>query len=476
MPFKVKSSKKSMLDYRGYVKRYLVYCLRVGLLSREEAQAQHGITLTPDQRRLLDQVSIAAAEVARGVRLARRAVNADDDDEDHQGRYQVYVNPLLHFTAVLGIRELGGWVEASVFTSMLAGLMWCGRVAMLEHIFETLPDDPTELTTSDMEHFFDQYRRWLVDGTHTPFSTIVRWMAYGKGYREKTGGQAKVTWDQDGLGLRYLGQPIALRDVGHALQAGMDKATRFLDRLLFEPWTTAAKRIDLPRIRDSLVYQGPDHSFATDARNRWLRPGWEFLAERARTTHRWWSPETGWNRAKVQIYLRWAGQPGRGPEAIEMLYCDVQQESQRNVAYIAWVIPFKQHLREEMGLAQVDDSLIPYLWKDARSRLHDTATLSAGLARLFSAHTGVELGMSAYRHFTIALARKIKGIVVRQVEVEIGDRAVDDSMGNQVTGAPQQKAKLDYIWDLQATHGSELARLRYALDAQFPSHLQPEIL
>lgn len=549
MPFKVKSSSKSMLDYRGHVKRYLVYCLRTGRLPCEEAQTTHGIEFTPEQRRLLDHVGIAAAEVVSAVRLARGEV--ERDEEEHQERcrvldravfefwiaswkqhvaFRVHVNPLLHFAAVLGIRELGGWVDASSFTSMLAGLLWCGRVAMLEHIFETLPDDPTELTTSHMEHFFDQYRRWLVDGTHTPFSTIVRWMAYGKGYREKTGGQAKVTWDQDGLGLRYLGQPIALKDFGQAIQAGLDEATRFLDQLLFEPWATAAKRIDIRRIQDSLVYQGPDHSFTMNRRNRWLRPGWEFLAERARATRGWWSPQTGWNRVKVQTYLRWvkgfqaiqpvnnhlwSGQPGRGPEVMEMLYCDVQQvsgnvkvvdgqvvfitdrdksrairglgrkvarwlpesESQKMIAYIAWVIPFEQHLSAEMGLAGVDDSLIPYLWKDARYGLHDTAVLSAGLARLFGTHTGVELGVSAYRHFAITLARKIKGIVVRQVEVEIGERGVDDSMaGDQVTGAPQKKAKLDYIWDLQATHGSELARLRYALDAQFPSHLQPEMM
>jgi hypothetical protein len=549
MPFQVKSSGKSMLDYRDYVKRYLVYCLRTGRLSCEEARTTHGIEFTSEQRQLLDQVSTAAAEVARAVRLARGEINADD--EDHQERcrvldravfefwiaswrqnvtFRVHVNPLLHFAAVLGIRELGGWIEPSSFTSMLAGLMWCGRVAMLEHIFETLPDDPTELTTSHIDHFFDEYRQWLVDGTHTPFSTIVRWMAYGKGYRERMGGQAKVTWDQDGLGLRYLGQPIALKDFGQAIQAGMDEATRLLDRLLFEPWTTVAKRIDVRRIRDSLVYQGPDHSFATDQRNRWLRPGWEFLAERARATRGWWSPQTGWNRTKVQTYLRWvkafqaiqpvnnhlwAGQPGRGPEVMEMLHCDVQQvsgnvkvvdgqvvlitdrdksrairglgrrvarwlpegESQKTIAYIGWVIPFVQHLHEETGIAGVDDSLMPYLWKDARYGLHDTATLSAGLARLFGAHMGVELGVSAYRHFAIALGRKIKGIVIRQVEVEIGERAVDDSIGgDQVTGAPQKKAKLDYIWDLQATHGSELARLRYALDAQFPSHLQPEMM
>ena len=164
-------------------------------------------------------------------------------------------------------------------------------------------------------------------------------MAYGKGYREKTSGQAKVTWDQDGLGLRYLGQPIALKDFGQGIQASLDEATRFLDRLLFEPWATVAKRIDMRRIQDSLVYQGPDHSFATNPRNRWLRPGWESLAERARATHGWWSPQTGWHRAKAQVYLRWlkgfqaiqpvnnhlwSRQPGRGPEVIEILFYNVQ--------------------------------------------------------------------------------------------------------------------------------------------------------
>ena len=88
-------------------------------------------------------------------------------------------------------------------------------------------------------------------------------------------------------------------------------------------------------------------------------------------------------------------------------------ESPKMIAYIAWVIPFGQHLREEMGIAGVDDLLIPYLWKDARYGLHDTAALSAGLARLFGTHTGVEIGVSVYRHFAIVLAREIKGIMVR---------------------------------------------------------------
>jgi hypothetical protein len=95
MPFQVKSLGKSMIDYRGHIKRYLVYCLRTGRLSGEEARTRHGIEFTPEQRRLLDRVGIAAAEVARGVRLARGEVDADD--EDHQERCRVLDRAVFEF-------------------------------------------------------------------------------------------------------------------------------------------------------------------------------------------------------------------------------------------------------------------------------------------------------------------------------------------------------------------------------------------
>ena len=120
--------------------------------------------------------------------------------------FKVYVNPLLYFAAVLGIDEKkGGWKEAKDYTGQLAGLMWCGRMLMLEHIFEDQSDDPEKITIEMVERFKDEYRMWLADGSHTPFSTMTRWMAYGKGFRRKEGGTAKVLWEEDGLALRYLG-------------------------------------------------------------------------------------------------------------------------------------------------------------------------------------------------------------------------------------------------------------------------------
>jgi hypothetical protein len=116
------------------------------------------------------------------------------------------VNPLLYFYVVLGINDVKGtWSEAKHFTASLAGLVWYGRMLMLEDVFQDAPDNPDEVTVDMVEQFKAQHAQWLADGTHTPFSTMTRWMSYGKGFRKKEGGTAKVLFKEDGRGLRYLG-------------------------------------------------------------------------------------------------------------------------------------------------------------------------------------------------------------------------------------------------------------------------------
>ncbi|KAK1973412.1 hypothetical protein LZ30DRAFT_755204 [Colletotrichum cereale] len=122
----------------------------------------------------------------------------------------IFANLLIHFTAVLSILDLRkramvsvsaasgdggggqqragpgglGWCLAAKFTLRLAGIIWCGRILMLEHFFEAQPidGDPNEIGLELVEGFIEQYRRWLADGSHTPFSAIIRMMLYGKGH------------------------------------------------------------------------------------------------------------------------------------------------------------------------------------------------------------------------------------------------------------------------------------------------------
>jgi hypothetical protein len=76
--------------------------------------------------------------------------------------FKVCVNPLLHFAAVLGINdETGGWTQAKHFTASLAGLVCCGRVLMLEYIFDGQPE---EVTIDMVEEFKGEYRQLMADG------------------------------------------------------------------------------------------------------------------------------------------------------------------------------------------------------------------------------------------------------------------------------------------------------------------------
>jgi hypothetical protein len=91
-----------------------------------------------------------------------------------QVTFQVYVNPLLHFCAVLGINnKTGGYSEVKHYTASLAGMTWCGRILMLKHVFQDAPVDLNEVSIDMVEQFKAVQRQWLADGTHTPFSMIT---------------------------------------------------------------------------------------------------------------------------------------------------------------------------------------------------------------------------------------------------------------------------------------------------------------
>jgi superfamily II DNA helicase RecQ len=540
-PFTLKENEKSMYRYRQFMKRCLVYCSRAAQVGRNEARLQHQIEWTDEQWRLLEQVN---AELTRlgpvrdDIPAEERAEREGELDQGvfrycmsmlrQQVAFKLYVNPLLHFAAVLGINNpTGGWAEPKHYTASLAGLVWCSRMLMLEDVFQDSPDDPNEVTVDMVEHFKAQQRQWLADGTNSPFSTMIRWMTYGKGFRKKEGGMAKVLWEDNGEALRYMGQRIKVVDFVDAANAAVTDLEAMLDQFVFGSWKEVSSRIDLSRIVDSLIYGGPDSSFATDPRNAWLEPGFAFLAERGRASM--WRRDGGWKPKEVRAHLRllkrikrlllatihiWAGQPGRGMEMATIKHCGTQQVpgnvfvfdgqvmiitdrdksrairglgrkvarflpervGKMVVAYIVWFIPFEEMLHDEAGIPGPDETLSSYMFKDARPGAYGTEQLSEALASLMGEEVGVELMVSDYRHVAIGLGRRIKGIIIRRVEAEMGEGEEDaDGIGaDRVTGEAREGSKWEYIWDAQATHGSAIAAGHYAVDIRFPNQLQPE--
>jgi superfamily II DNA helicase RecQ len=582
-PFEMKQELRTMDRYRVYWKRYLCYCVRAYGLGRSRAQEKYRVQFTDTQWDVLrnlvsaleDTDSINSWSVMRrrssvsyedgsaaeseswydindSTRRSSSPCSTPDMDEERDRALDrqvfefcitslkqkvavnIFRNPLLHFTAVLGINGTNkSWRPATEYTGQLAGLIWCGRVLMLEHIFADEPADrdPDEMGTEAVEHFVDQYRQWMADGTHSPFSSIHRMMAYGKGFRKKEGGMARIMWEDGGEALRYLGSRITVEEFRIAARSCIDEAEGCIDQLMYGNWAETRETFTAGQLVDDLVFTGPGASFATNPKNSWLRPGCEKLAGfsyaklwderrgrwRGEQVYEWVAGLQSFREALLPCIHIWGGQPGRGPEIMTVRQCDTQNllrnvfifdgqvmiitDRDKNkairgigrkvarflpdiigkmmIAYIAWVLPFEAMLTADAGAQGPSPTLEPWLWKDARKGIWGTKELSRQLVSITKQHIGVELSVADYRHVAIELGRHIRGLVVQQLEVDMGDEADYDHMPSfedAVTGETRGQKKVEYVWDLQATHGSAIARQHYAINIQFPNQLQPQMV
>lgn len=574
--------------YSSYWQRYLCYCARVRPLGRAGAKSEHGIRFTNSQwaglEEVIQRLDAFVATFKDGGLEGRDKDGGDDDDDDDDEhgnperdaldlavfQYCIssikqklgkerYRNPVLHFTAVLGIdRSCETWIPSHSHTRFLAGFLWCGRVLMLEHFFEG--DDDGELDESGesgesgesdeglsceearldtIDRFQEGHRRWLADGSYTPFSAIIQWMTYGRGYRQQENGMARLAWESDGLTLSYQGERIEVGGFQRTAQAAAADTESLMDKLTFGQWGQMKETIRLRDIVDSLVYEGPGRSFVTNRKNAWLKPGsgrmmravGKMLWKRIRGDGG--SAQYECRRQRVEDFITllkqfrasfiravhiWGGQPGRGPEMTTLKHCDTD-ELQKNVfvfdgqvmlvtdrdkskrsmgqgrrvarflpedlsrvmvAYIAWLLPFEKVVHKLSGIRGPSEKLGPWLWKTAEHGLWNTERLSKHLGLLTGTHLGVELGVSNYRHVAIELGRRIKGLVIRQLELDgveaAGDSDDDDGQFDALTGESRKQQRTEYIWDLQATHGSLVARNHYALNVLYPNQLQPEMV
>ncbi|KXJ85269.1 hypothetical protein Micbo1qcDRAFT_186716 [Microdochium bolleyi] len=389
-----------------------------------------------------------------------------------------------------------------------------------------------QLQARDISAFMEGYRQWIADGTYSPFSTITRFMTIGKGYRLKEGGIPRIIWEDGKNTVRLHGSRIEVQDFRRMAQGLVAAAESALDRLLYGRSAVLLDRAGPGRISDSVMYEGDGRSFVTNPQNEWLRAGPRTVGELL-SSKLWWPQRQQFYREKSQRWLHrlatlrsqllllthiWGGQPGRGPEVTSVRYMDTKQLSRsvyvfdgqvmlvtdrdkaksirgygRKVArflpdrigrllivYIAWLIPFEEMLLGAIRARKPSESLRHWLWKDGCRGRWGTEVLTKELKAATASYLGVELGTAAYRHLAIELGRTIQGLVVQQQELEVG--AADDGSGlengdvDEATGEPRQRARTELVWDLQATHGSAVARSRYAVNIQFPGQLQPQLI
>lgn len=145
----------------------------------------------------------------------------------------VYESPLLCFLAAGGIQKTPlRYAEPHLYTGLLAGVLWWSRAVFLEVCFASQPRELKEVDLDALKAFDEEHGRWMCAGTHTVIGEVVRLMAYGKGYRRKTGGQASIRWEEENRALFHSGDRIAVNDFQQTARRLVTEAERLLDQLL----------------------------------------------------------------------------------------------------------------------------------------------------------------------------------------------------------------------------------------------------
>lgn len=149
------------------------------------------------------------------------------------------------------------------------------------------------------------------------------------------------------------------------------------------------------------------------------------------------------------------------------------------LAYIAWLLPMEQTMQRLGGLPEPAKEQREFLWRDSHSKVWGTERLSAVLGRVMQAGTGVPISVARYRPIAIEMGRRIRGMVIRQQDVQAadGDDDVDYVEMDPITGeVVDTGGSWTIIFDIQSTHGTRIARQHDGVHIGFPGQLPPEMI
>lgn len=154
----------------------------------------------------------------------------------------------------------------------------------------------------------------------------------------------------------------------------------------------------------------------------------------------------------------------------------------RMTAYIGWTFNDSpcSHTKHKTArfLPEPREARLKVLWRNGNSKCWGTERLSSIMTRMLQAEIKMRLGVSRYRVMAIELGRRIRGLVIRQIDGMAGDDEDEEGIEmDQITGeALDVRGSWNIVWDLQSTHSTKMARLHYAVHIGMPNGLTPEMM
>ena len=177
--------------------------------------------------------------------------------------------PLVYFLGVLGIhRNSLAYRTAYHYTPFLAGLIWIGRLLLLEY---ALPKQPyLALRLLAAAGYKDQLRRLqhirrtcLCQGSACAMSYLLDTVRLGRSIAGKEGPRTNISWSLDKQTLDLDKQLISMYSFRSMVWVAIQEAQIALRQLMFN-WEP---EIGLNAIQDSLINNRPGWSFVSEPTN-----------------------------------------------------------------------------------------------------------------------------------------------------------------------------------------------------------------
>ncbi|TWU70380.1 hypothetical protein ED733_000066 [Metarhizium rileyi] len=271
IPLRMNQDTDTLHKYSIVCQRYLCFCWRAYKLGREEAEAKLGMRFTDEQWGLLFDIDRGLQEIDRNgldggessdeydsdmggfTRNSQRETGRPGDHAELDGLLfafiiasiktkvggAMYTNALLCFFAATAVREGGdGFLPAGVFTATVAAMLWILRLFFLEDSFQDMPLNVEDISVEKMEWFTEQHAQWLSVDRFTVVGTMISWMAYGKGHRNKTMATPSVRWTDDYETLIHNGEHIRIHEFQRAAYRLKLRIDHLMGRLLGDRWST----------------------------------------------------------------------------------------------------------------------------------------------------------------------------------------------------------------------------------------------
>lgn len=524
-PFETPQRKQSRRRYCSYWKRFLCYIFRAHLISRAyglKMQEIFGLQLSRPQIQMVEFVYTAAAELNDDDAAAFAILKENMfqlfamfwTDISRDGRMETCA--LVHFTGVLGIhpQELA-YRTAYAFTPALSALIWIGRLILLEYALPLQAYSYLKLPWPTRTQYPDQVQRlrdqihpkYMRRGCFSPLGYMCERMHHARTIANREGPRTNISWSADLQVLSIADQTISLSQLRQAAHLAVARTEGRAKKLMLGSWP----KVDLSKIKDSLVTHRPGHSFLSESENQ-LQMSFKFLSRQA------FSKEGGFSlmgpgRQRAVQYLRDrddfikhlfgaihipSGMPARSEELRMVRWADTTAVS-RNIfvhqgrlilifsynkattvssksfyivrfpcriiehvlfLYLTYIRPFCDFLARQLQLL-IAPSTNPHLFTlhDSEKGCFSTTACLRSL-QLSTRDCGVQLSIQLYRQVVISVVKKHISSLIVPFNPD----------------APTEYAAFLKTLAYQTGHTIQTHSRSYALEENYPGKLQSDLI